>query len=122
MKKIHIIQSFINVLDCGIPVNKGISLGNIHDSDAIGIQRKMHITCLDGYEKEGSEAFICQLSGVWKSDLKCNKQCTFDYFISFYQVIMKWLLSKNSFYYNDKFNSYSIQFTNWPQSTYFPVP
>ena len=85
MKKIYIIQQFINVLDCGIPMNKeGIVFGNIHDSDAIGIQRKMHITCLDGYEKEGSEVFICQTNGVWKSDLKCKKKCTFDYFISFY--------------------------------------
>ena len=85
IKKIHIIQQFINVLDCGIPMNKeGIAFENIHDSDAIGIQRKMHFTCLDGYEREGSEVFICQTNGVWKSDLKCNKKCTFDYFISFY--------------------------------------
>nr|XP_022311567.1 uncharacterized protein LOC111116841 [Crassostrea virginica] len=62
------------ISDCGIPMNEGISFGNIHDSDAIGIQRKMHITCLDGYEKEGSEVFICQTNGVWKSDLKCIKK------------------------------------------------
>ena len=64
-----------HVLDCGIPTNEGISFENVQDSDAIGINRKMHITCLDGYERQGSEVFICQLNGVWKADLKCKKIC-----------------------------------------------
>ena len=82
--KVYFIKESIHVLDCGIPTNEGISFENVQDSNAIGIQRKMHITCFDGYERQGSEVFICQPNGVWKSDLKCNKICTFDYFISFY--------------------------------------
>ena len=69
----HLIQQSIHVLDCGFPTNEGISFENIRDGDAIGISRKMHIACLEGYERQGSEWFVCQPNGVWKSDLKCNK-------------------------------------------------
>nr|XP_022310917.1 uncharacterized protein LOC111116225 [Crassostrea virginica] len=61
------------ISDCGIPTNEGISFENVQDGDAIGINRKMHITCLDGYERQGSEVFICQPNGVWKADLICKK-------------------------------------------------
>lgn len=75
-RQFHFIQS--HVLDCGIPMNEGISFENVRDDDAIGINRKMHITCLEGYERWGSEWFVCQPNGRWKFDLKCNKICTFD--------------------------------------------
>lgn len=40
--------------------------------DAIGISRRIHITCAPGYKKQGSEQFVCLSDGTWKTDLICS--------------------------------------------------
>lgn len=40
--------------------------------DAIGISRRIHITCARGYKKQGSEQFVCLSDGTWKTDLICS--------------------------------------------------
>ena len=57
--------------DCGVPMNEEYSLENVQDGDGIGITKRMHVTCLEGFEKQGSGLFTCRTDGVWKRDLKC---------------------------------------------------
>nr|XP_022311440.1 uncharacterized protein LOC111116744 [Crassostrea virginica] len=64
-------QCTCKVSDCGIPVNEGYSLETVQDGDGIGISKKMHVTCLEGFEKQGSGLFTCQSDGFWKADLQC---------------------------------------------------
>ena len=52
-------------------MNEEYSLENVQDGDGIGITKRMHVTCLEGFEKQGSVLFTCRTDGVWKRDLKC---------------------------------------------------
>lgn len=40
--------------------------------DAIGIHRRMHASCTDGYSQSGSGRLICQSNGEWKYDIVCK--------------------------------------------------
>lgn len=59
-------------LDCGVPNDEGYSMENVQENDAIGISRRIHVTCTAGYNKEGSELLVCRSDGVWKTSLKCT--------------------------------------------------
>lgn len=59
-------------LDCGVPNDEGYSMENVQEYDAIGISRRIHVTCTAGYNKEGSELLVCRSDGVWKTSLKCT--------------------------------------------------
>uniref|UniRef100_A0A8W8MIH0 PWWP domain-containing protein n=1 Tax=Magallana gigas TaxID=29159 RepID=A0A8W8MIH0_MAGGI len=58
--------------DCGIPDQNGIDLNTTRREDAIGIHRRIHASCFDGYSQSGSEWLICQSNGEWKYDIVCT--------------------------------------------------
>uniref|UniRef100_A0A8W8MM90 Sushi domain-containing protein n=1 Tax=Magallana gigas TaxID=29159 RepID=A0A8W8MM90_MAGGI len=58
--------------DCGIPDQKGIDLNTTRREDAIGIHRRIHASCSDGYSQSGSGRLICQSNGEWKYDIVCE--------------------------------------------------
>ncbi|XP_052679667.1 uncharacterized protein LOC128160396 [Crassostrea angulata] len=58
--------------DCGIPDLKGIDLNTTRREDAIGIHRRIHASCADGYSQSGSGRLNCQSNGEWKSDIVCE--------------------------------------------------
>ncbi|XP_052693402.1 uncharacterized protein LOC128171663 [Crassostrea angulata] len=71
-------QQFTCVIsDCGIPTAESLSMRDVREWDAIGINRRIHITCADGFEQQGSGKFVCRPDGVWKSDLTCSFKPTF---------------------------------------------
>ncbi|XP_052691246.1 uncharacterized protein LOC128169121 [Crassostrea angulata] len=41
--------------------------------DAIGIHRRIHASCADGYSQSGSGRLICQSNGEWKYDIVCEE-------------------------------------------------
>eukprot|EP00105_Crassostrea_gigas_P039757 XP_019923905.1 PREDICTED: fibulin-7-like [Crassostrea gigas] len=59
-------------LDCGIPDKKGINLSSIKREDAIGLHRRIHASCFEGYNQSGSGPLICQSHGEWKYDIVCT--------------------------------------------------
>uniref|UniRef100_A0A8W8P3F3 Sushi domain-containing protein n=1 Tax=Magallana gigas TaxID=29159 RepID=A0A8W8P3F3_MAGGI len=58
--------------DCGIPDQKGINLSSIKREDAIGLHRRIHASCADGYSQSGSGRLICQSNGEWKYNIVCT--------------------------------------------------
>lgn len=58
--------------DCGFPDQKGIDLSTARREDAIGIHRRIHASCSDGYSQSGSGRLICQSNGEWKYDIICK--------------------------------------------------
>nr|XP_034315276.1 neurogenic locus notch homolog protein 2 [Crassostrea gigas] len=58
--------------DCGIPDIKGINLSSIKREDAIGLHRRIHASCFEGYNQSGSGPLICQSNGEWKYDIVCE--------------------------------------------------
>nr|XP_019929678.1 uncharacterized protein LOC105345276 [Crassostrea gigas] len=58
--------------DCGIPDQNGIDLSKTRREDAIGIHRRIHALCADGYSQSGSGRLICQSNGEWKYDIVCT--------------------------------------------------
>uniref|UniRef100_A0A8W8MIW3 Sushi domain-containing protein n=1 Tax=Magallana gigas TaxID=29159 RepID=A0A8W8MIW3_MAGGI len=58
--------------DCGIPDQKGINLSSIKREDAIGLHRRIHASCADGYSQSGSGRLICQSNGEWKYNIVCE--------------------------------------------------
>ncbi|XP_052695716.1 uncharacterized protein LOC128174123 [Crassostrea angulata] len=65
-------QSSCVLSDCGIPSWGGFSMNEAQEWDAIGISRRIHITCAPGYKKQGSEQFVCLSDGTWKTDVICS--------------------------------------------------
>nr|XP_034320081.1 protein jagged-1 isoform X1 [Crassostrea gigas] len=63
-------ESFLS--DCGIPDKKGIDLSSIKREDAIGIHRRIHASCSDGYSQSGSGRLNCQSNGEWRYDIVCT--------------------------------------------------
>ncbi|XP_052692812.1 uncharacterized protein LOC128171100 [Crassostrea angulata] len=59
--------------DCGIPDLKGIDLNTTRREDAIGIHRRIHASCADGYSQSGSGRLNCQSNGEWKYDIVCKE-------------------------------------------------
>ncbi|XP_052691956.1 uncharacterized protein LOC128169993 [Crassostrea angulata] len=59
--------------DCGIPDIKGIDLSTAKREDAIGLHRRIHTSCSDGYSQSGSGRLICQSNGEWKYDIVCEE-------------------------------------------------
>ncbi|XP_034321227.2 neurocan core protein-like [Magallana gigas] len=59
--------------DCGIPFKTGIDLSTTKREDAIGIHRRIHASCSDGYFQFGSGQLICQSNGEWKYDIVCEE-------------------------------------------------
>uniref|UniRef100_A0A8W8MYX4 Sushi domain-containing protein n=1 Tax=Magallana gigas TaxID=29159 RepID=A0A8W8MYX4_MAGGI len=66
-------RSITDSLDCGIPNRTGIDLSTTHREDAIGIHRRIHASCIDGYYQFGSGRLICQSNGEWKYDIVCEE-------------------------------------------------
>ncbi|XP_065936064.1 uncharacterized protein [Magallana gigas] len=58
--------------DCGIPDQNEIDLNTTRREDAIGIHRRIHASCADGYSQSGSGWLICQSNGEWKYDIVCT--------------------------------------------------
>ncbi|XP_052692802.1 neurogenic locus notch homolog protein 1-like [Crassostrea angulata] len=58
--------------DCGIPDQKGINLNTTRREDAIGIRRRIHASCSDGYSQSGSGQLNCQSNGEWKYNIVCT--------------------------------------------------
>ncbi|XP_052694963.1 neurogenic locus notch homolog protein 1-like [Crassostrea angulata] len=58
--------------DCGIPDQKGINLSSIKREDAIGLHRRIHASCADGYSQSGSGRLNCQSNGEWKYNIVCE--------------------------------------------------
>ncbi|XP_052694961.1 neurogenic locus notch homolog protein 1-like [Crassostrea angulata] len=58
--------------DCGIPDQKGINLNTTRREDAIGIHRRIHASCSDGYSQSGSGRLNCQSNGEWKYNIVCT--------------------------------------------------
>uniref|UniRef100_A0A8W8NY77 Sushi domain-containing protein n=1 Tax=Magallana gigas TaxID=29159 RepID=A0A8W8NY77_MAGGI len=59
------------ISDCGVPKGEGFSMEHVREWDAIGITRRMQITCADKHNQLGSERFVCRSNGTWRSDLSC---------------------------------------------------
>uniref|UniRef100_K1QEP9 Lectin subunit alpha n=1 Tax=Magallana gigas TaxID=29159 RepID=K1QEP9_MAGGI len=62
----------MNILDCGIPVKRGLDLSKTKREDAIGIHRRIHASCSNGYFQFGSGRLICQSNGEWKYNIHCE--------------------------------------------------
>nr|XP_034316860.1 uncharacterized protein LOC117686240 [Crassostrea gigas] len=60
--------------DCGIPARTDIDLSTTKREDAIGIHRRIHASCSDGYYQFGSGRLICQSNGEWKYDIHCEER------------------------------------------------
>lgn len=45
----------------------------INREDAIGLRRRIHVSCFDGYQKFGSGRLLCQSNGEWKYDILCEE-------------------------------------------------
>uniref|UniRef100_A0A8W8MLE5 Uncharacterized protein n=1 Tax=Magallana gigas TaxID=29159 RepID=A0A8W8MLE5_MAGGI len=58
--------------DCGIPDQKGINLNTTRREDAIGLHRRIHASCADGYSQSGSGRLNCQSNGEWKYNIVCE--------------------------------------------------
>nr|XP_034316136.1 neurogenic locus notch homolog protein 2-like [Crassostrea gigas] len=58
--------------DCGIPDQKGLNLSSIKREDAIGLHRRIHASCADGYSQSGSGRLNCQSNGEWKYNIVCE--------------------------------------------------
>uniref|UniRef100_A0A8W8NWX0 Sushi domain-containing protein n=1 Tax=Magallana gigas TaxID=29159 RepID=A0A8W8NWX0_MAGGI len=56
---------------------ESVCMRNVREWDAIGINRRIHITCAEGFEQQGSGKFVCRPDGVRKSDLTCSFKPTF---------------------------------------------
>ncbi|XP_062600822.1 neurocan core protein-like [Saccostrea cucullata] len=61
--------------DCGVPRSENVTLDAVKRWDGIGIQRRIHIKCAENYKQTGSQQFICQSNGKWRTDLICEKGC-----------------------------------------------
>uniref|UniRef100_K1QP89 Sushi, nidogen and EGF-like domain-containing protein 1 n=1 Tax=Magallana gigas TaxID=29159 RepID=K1QP89_MAGGI len=59
-------------INCGIPDQKGINLSSIKREDAIGLHRRIHASCADGYSQSGSGRLNCQSNGEWKYNIVCE--------------------------------------------------
>lgn len=59
--------------DCGIPQRNGMDPDKINREDAIGLRRRIHASCFDGYQKFGSGRLVCQSNGEWKYDILCEE-------------------------------------------------
>lgn len=57
--------------DCGIPIKTGLDLSKTTREDAIGVHRKIHASCSEGYFQFGSGRLICQSNGQWEYDIMC---------------------------------------------------
>uniref|UniRef100_K1Q1L2 Sushi domain-containing protein n=1 Tax=Magallana gigas TaxID=29159 RepID=K1Q1L2_MAGGI len=68
-----IMWQYINSYNCGIPNRTGIDLNATHREDAIGIYRRIHASCSDGYFQFGSGRLICQSIVEWKYDIMCEE-------------------------------------------------
>lgn len=62
------------ISDFGLPNRTGINMSRTKREDAIGIHRRLHATCSDGYFQFGSGRLICQSNGQWKYDILCEKK------------------------------------------------
>lgn len=60
--------------------------------DAIGISRRIHITCAPGYKKQGSEQFVCLSDGTWKTDLICSLEGSISFKIYFCRIFIRFLI------------------------------
>lgn len=60
--------------DCGIPRRQGLVLTPTKYEDAIGIHRRVHATCSEGYFQFGFGRLTCQLNGEWKYDILCEEK------------------------------------------------
>lgn len=72
INNIEMIQCVKLIVDCGFPNNTGINLSGTAREDAIGIHRRMHASCLEGYMQFGSELLICTPDGHWKYNIYCE--------------------------------------------------
>ncbi|XP_061190113.1 lymphocyte antigen 75-like [Saccostrea echinata] len=73
-------QEFKCILtDCGVPTDKNVSFSMVDRWDGIGIYRGIHLKCAENYNQTGSQLFVCQSNGKWKSDLICEKVCPQDW-------------------------------------------
>ncbi|XP_052694596.1 neurocan core protein-like [Crassostrea angulata] len=61
------------ISDCGLPNRTGIDLSTTKREDAIGIHRRIHASCADGYSQFGSGRLNCQSNGEWKYDIVCKE-------------------------------------------------
>ncbi|XP_061190037.1 uncharacterized protein LOC133197868 [Saccostrea echinata] len=65
--------------DCGVPRSENISFDAVERWDGIGIYRRIHLKCAENYRQTGSQQFICQSNGKWKTDLNCESACPKDW-------------------------------------------
>ena len=57
--------------DCGIPEKYGVDVDNMQQGDAIALNRRMHVSCAEGFEQSGTGRLICRSSGVWDYRITC---------------------------------------------------
>lgn len=73
--------------DCGIPKRQRLVLTPTKYDDAIGIHRRMHATCSEGYFQFGSGRLTCQSNGEWKYDILCEEKAGYTL-----KAIIDWLM------------------------------
>ncbi|XP_052695027.1 versican core protein-like [Crassostrea angulata] len=63
------------ISDCGIPDRTGnLDFSQTKREDAIGIHRRIHASCSEGYYRIGSGRLTCQSNGEWKYDILCEDE------------------------------------------------
>ena len=62
---------FLTRVDCGLPSVSGLNLSTIQEWDAIGVNRAMHVRCMEGRSQFGSERLVCQPTGQWQIKILC---------------------------------------------------
>ena len=57
--------------DCGIPEKYGVDVVIMQQGDAIALNRRMHVSCAEGFEQSGTGRMICRSSGEWDYRITC---------------------------------------------------
>nr|XP_034321060.1 aggrecan core protein-like [Crassostrea gigas] len=92
--------------DCGIPARTDIDLSTTKREDAIGIHRRIHASCFDGYYQFGSGRLICQSNGEWKYDIHCEEtewKQYLDHIYFHFDYLVTWTKAKEHCEYYDAY-------------------
>ena len=62
------------IKDCGIPEKYGVDVDNMQQGDAIALNRRIHVSCSEGFEQSGLGRVICKSSGEWDYQITCTEK------------------------------------------------
>ena len=51
-----------------------MNVDNMQQGDAIALNRRMHVSCAEGFEQSGPGRVICRSSGEWDYQITCTEK------------------------------------------------